>query len=559
MRIATRPHVQVLTRTGARAPIRFSVAQALWWLSIAAIVAGIAFRFSDLGAKTFWGDEAYTLLRVSGYAQHDLDRVIDGSPHGIASVRFFQRVHPEQSIRDTANSLAVDEPQHPPLYFVAERLWMGVFGDSVIAARSLSALAGVIALLGMFWLARELFPTSQSAPWIAVALVAVSPFHVAYSHEAREYSMWAAATFISTATLLRAIRRPGHGWWVLYALAVAAGCYTDLIFAYVVAAHGIALLCLRSTRTLRIFGSFCVSAAAGIVAFTPWLLAFYQHRAVLANDMGWAANAMPLTVYLGKIAFNVSAIFFDLTFLDTRYGVIGALVLCTAAAALLVTARWAPPLVKAIIFALLVTASAPFIVEDALHHTYFATGSRYFVPVWIGLELAVTYACAAYADRTALPGMWRSAWRWTFVALIVLGSLSNAVALRQSIWWDNHDDASSGPMANVINASPSPLLLIKPDNLPRLLVLSRYLRDDARFEIVAPGLKTPRIANIASVYVLSPDAFMRRVLARTDGCRLRPVALDMRATPADDLHASLSRYRGSTVDALWQPVGGACR
>ena len=230
----------------------------MWWLSIAALLAGIVFRFSDLGAKTFWGDETYTLLRVSGYTQRDLDRVIDGAPHRIEAIRFFQRVHAEKSIRDTANSLAVDEPQHPPLYFAAERLWMGAFGDSVVAARSLSALAGAIALLGMFWLARELFPTSQSAPWIAVALVAVSPFHVAYSHEAREYSTWAAMTFISTAAMLRAIRHPGRGWWVLYALAVAAGCYTDLIFGYVVAAHGIALLplaygppgpCGRSVRS----------------------------------------------------------------------------------------------------------------------------------------------------------------------------------------------------------------------------------------------------------------------------------------------------------------------
>ena len=157
--------------------------------------------------------------------------------------------------------------------------------------------------------------------------------------------------------------------------------------------------------------------------------------------------------------------------------------------------------------------------------------------------------------------MWRSAWRWTFVALIVLGSLSNAVALPQSIWWDNHDDATSEPMASALNASSTPpLLLIRPDNLPRLLVLSRYLRDDARFEIVAHRLPATRIENAASLYVLNPDAYVRRLVARTTDCPLRPLALETgRATPADNLHASLSHYRGATVDALWTPAGGTCR
>jgi uncharacterized membrane protein len=546
--------VELSSRAGASARFRISAVQALWWLAIAAIAAGVLFRFSNVGVKTFWGDETYTLLRVSGYTQRDLDRLSNGQVHSIDAVRFFQRPHFEKNILDTANSLAVDEPQHAPLYFAAEQLWMKAFGDSATAARSLSVLAGTIALIGMFWLGSELFPDSKYARWIGVAIFAVSPFHVAYSHEAREYSAWAAITIISTAALLRAARQRTFGWWLLYTAIVVAGCYTDLIFVYVIAAHGLALLCVKSTRTLRTLGWFCASAAAALIAYSPWLLAFYQHRSVLAYDIGWAANAMPLQIYLGKLAFNASTVFFDLTFVDTKYAVVAALVLCVVVAALVVVARSAPPLARAVIFALLLTTSLPFVVQDALTHTFYATGSRYFVPAWIAVELAVTFACAVYAERSGVREGVRIAWRSALVALLVLGSVSNAVGIRQSIWWDNHDDATSQSMADAVNVSPAaPLLLVKPDNVPRLLVLSRYLRDDASFEIITPAVRRLPAGAAGSVYLLSPDDRLRMLAMQATSCPLAPVPLDFQATPADELHASLSKFRGGVVDALWRP------
>jgi uncharacterized membrane protein len=555
--------VELSTRAAAATPAKISLAQAILWLSVAALLAGIVFRFSQLGTKTLWGDETYTLLRVSGYTQGELDRIRDGRPHAIGDVRFFQRVHPEKSLRDNANSLALDEPQHPPLYFVAQRLWMQAFGNSVAVIRALPALAGAASLLAMFWLASELFPRSPTARWIAPALLAVSPFHVAYAHEAREYSLWAALTILTTAVMLRALRRPGFGWWALYAVGVVAGCYTDLLFAYVIAAHGLTLLCVRSTRTWRTLGSFCAAAGVGVLAFSPWLLAFYQHRAVLVYDIGWANNAMPLPIYLGKLAFNASAVFFDLTFVNTRYAIAGAAALAVAACALWVTARYAHALVKAVIFTMMLACAVPFIAGDALHHTFYATGTRYFVPVWIALELAVTFACALYIDWAGLPKVLRYVWVCAFAGLIALGTVSSAIGNRQPIWWDNHDDAASQPMAAAINAAGSaPLLLVNPGNVPRLLVMSRYLRDDARFEILTPASDPASVANVASVYALTPGTFMRGLLSRAHRCPLERVPLQSTTTTADELHADLAQLRGDAVDAIWKPsppAGRACR
>jgi mannosyltransferase len=77
----------------------------------------------------------------------------------------------------------------PPLYFVAGRIWTHLFGASVLAIRSLSALAGtLVAPLGYLavrWLA------SRRAALIAAALIAVNPLLVWYSQEGRAYALLA--------------------------------------------------------------------------------------------------------------------------------------------------------------------------------------------------------------------------------------------------------------------------------------------------------------------------------------------------------------------------------
>lgn len=536
---------------------RIALSHALIALSVLAILTGAALRFTDLGTKTVWGDETYTLLRVSGYDQRDVNRLVDGRAHAIGDVRAFQRVEPRHGIAATSNSLAVDEPQHPPLYFAIERLWMGAFGDSAAAVRTTAAFASVAALPAMFWLATELFGVG-SARWVAVALFAVSPFQIVYAHEAREYSSWTAITLVATAALLRAARTRKAAWWAVYALAAAAGAYTDLLFVYVIAADAIALLCIPATRTRATLLSFAVSAGAALLAFAPWLVTVYQHRRVLSNDMSWATNAMPLTAYVAKILFNASTQFFDLTFLDLRLAPVGLLVLAVVAAALLVVVRCGSAPLRAIVFALLATA-VPFFAGDALRHTYFATGSRYFVPAWIALQLAVAFACGEYAERAELRQAWRAAWRTAFVGLVLCGVVSDVVGVQQPVWWDNHDDAHSRPMAEAIDAAAAPpLLLLRPQNIPKLLVLSRYLRDDARFEIADRDTGSSDLRPSSALFALAPNTYLRRAVLRSTGCSLQPVPLATADTPADRLHAALAHYRGGTVGALWRAAGASC-
>lgn len=142
------------------------------------LVLGVFFRFANLGLKVYWEEEAFTSLRISGYTESELiQQVFKGQEIGIENLQKYQRPNPEKSVIDTIKGLAVEEPQHTPLYFIMVRLWVQLFGNSVAVTRSLSAVISLLVFPCVYWLCRELFESPLTA-WIAVALIAVSPFHV---------------------------------------------------------------------------------------------------------------------------------------------------------------------------------------------------------------------------------------------------------------------------------------------------------------------------------------------------------------------------------------------
>lgn len=140
------------------------------------LVLCIFFRFANLGQKVYWIDESYTSLRISGYTESEfIQQVADGKIRDIKYLQKYQRINSEKSVVDTVKGLALEEPQLAPLYFVATRLWVQMFGDSVAVTRSMSAVFSLLALPCMYWLCLELFGSSLTA-WLAVSLLAVSPF-----------------------------------------------------------------------------------------------------------------------------------------------------------------------------------------------------------------------------------------------------------------------------------------------------------------------------------------------------------------------------------------------
>ncbi|MBD5656449.1 MAG: glycosyltransferase family 39 protein, partial [Candidatus Eremiobacteraeota bacterium] len=160
-----------------------------------AILAGVFFRVYHLDRKVYWEDEVVGTVRALGYTEAHIVAVAPGIADAAGLQKYFHPATPAMGgdrLADTVKSLAAEDPQHPPLYYVLSHVWMDRFGSSVAAIRALPVLFGLLALPVAYWLAFELFGSATIA-LLATALLAISPFHVLYAQEAREYSLWTLA------------------------------------------------------------------------------------------------------------------------------------------------------------------------------------------------------------------------------------------------------------------------------------------------------------------------------------------------------------------------------
>jgi dolichyl-phosphate-mannose-protein mannosyltransferase len=150
---------------------------------------------------------------------------------------------------------------HPPLYRLLLHEFVAVFGDSNFAVRVLPAIFGVLAILCVALVARELFPGAETP---AVALTATSPFLIYFSQENRNYSLLILLTLVATLVFLQ-FRRTGRGLYRYCGLSILL-LYTHYLAAFVLLAHEtVYWLLLRRDAKRWMALRFIV-----VMAFLPW-------------------------------------------------------------------------------------------------------------------------------------------------------------------------------------------------------------------------------------------------------------------------------------------------
>ncbi|HSJ56542.1 MAG TPA: glycosyltransferase family 39 protein, partial [Anaerolineae bacterium] len=175
---------------------------------------------------------------------------------------------PADIVRGTVSDL------HPPLYYLLLHAWIPLAGKSVFAVRLLSALLGWVTVALLLRVGHRAAP---AIGLLAAALLAISPPHLWYSQQARQYAL---LTLLVTASTWLAWR-----WWsgatakggavpVLYVLTTLAALYTHAFAFLALAAQTIAAVVLRQPsgqerwRTIR---HWLTLQALVLVGFAPWL------------------------------------------------------------------------------------------------------------------------------------------------------------------------------------------------------------------------------------------------------------------------------------------------
>jgi mannosyltransferase len=160
---------------------------------------------------------------------------------------------------------------NPPLYLIlawaTEKL-----GDPAQSLRLVSLLAGTAAIPLTYLLG--LWTVGRRAAVSGAALVALSPFLIFYSTEARPYALLLLLDLSSTLCLLRAVETGRFRWWAGYAVSSCAAIYTHYPAVFVLVAQFAWAFWIRPDARRALLAANLAAA----LAYVPWLPAFLDQN-----------------------------------------------------------------------------------------------------------------------------------------------------------------------------------------------------------------------------------------------------------------------------------------
>ncbi len=502
-------------------------------IAIALLVLAICFRFAHLDRKVYWHDEVYTSMvitaRPGNYLSQELFQNKLVKP---ADLLAYQQFVPNLTLADMVVRKGMEDAQHPPLYYILLRFWAQIWGTAPAMLRGFSSLLSLLLFPALYWLCLELFESHLSG-WVAIALFSVSPLHLVFGQEVREFGFWTALILASSALLLRAIRAPAWRNWVLYGISMGVAFYTALFSLWIAVGHFAYLLFVDSNSFVgesdrasedsffklslqigkRTF--FCaVTLLVVALLFIPWMYFLVASKNALGATTSWASIPLPLLISLQVTVLNFSRSFVDFNFdLNNPYAYALAIpVLLLQGYALYVLCRTAPKRIWWFILTFVGGTALPLAVPDLLQGGQLFTVTRYLIPCFVGLQLAVVYLLTTYLKAAQI-------WKFRFAALgfsllILLGVLSCSVYSQADTWWNKVLNTNYHQVADLINSSDRPLIVVDAFsyNPASVVSLSYLLKPDTPLLLLPPvgnsfavkelpvGVKTIFLFNLPEVF-----------------------------------------------------------
>ena len=222
-----------------------------WILIILVLFIGTFLRFKGLTAQSLWLDEIIT-MNISNPGL-SLAEVLDG----------VKRIE-----------------LHPPFHYVAIHYWSKLIAYNDFAARLFSALGGVIGIIAMYALGREI--CNRRVGIVVSLLTAVNYFHIYYSQEARSYCFAFLFTVLSYIFLIRNTKNPSIRNSILYVISTFFLIYTHYYGFAVLAAQGLTVCVFwvmgKRENKQKLGAHFVLSYAVIFLLYVHWIPVFLKFR-----------------------------------------------------------------------------------------------------------------------------------------------------------------------------------------------------------------------------------------------------------------------------------------
>ncbi len=371
----------------------------------------------------------------------------------------------------------------------------------------------MLAFPAIYWLCLELFESSLVG-WVAISLISVSPFHVLYAQEAREYSLWTVTILISNAALLYALRshpknpRCRMVTWGLYSVTLALGFYTFLLSGLVAIGQGIYVIVREQFRLTKKLVEFAIASFFGLILFMPWLLVFLTNFKQFKTMTKWTNNSVTTFRLIQAWLADLSRLFIDFN-LNASVPLIHAVITIVIVVLLVVYAMYylcrnTPSKVWLFPLTLIAATALTLMLPDIISGGQRSTVGRYLIPSYLSIQIAVAYTIADQITSRYLKNWRTKFWECGFGCLILSGLLSCGMSSQSQVWWKNDPTYNYPQVSQEIDRSSKPLLISDVAGA-NIVALSYLLDPKVRLQLVFKG-KIPTVATgFSDVFLYRPS------------------------------------------------------
>jgi mannosyltransferase len=203
---------------------------------------------------------------------------------------------------------------HGALHSVILFLWSKIFGTGEFALRLPSAIFSVLSILAIYKLVLRLL--GRETALIALAILVISPFHIWYGQEVRNYSMLIFFSALSVDSFLSLLQEPGRGTFAKYVLFTFAAFLSNMSMTFLLIVEDVLFFVFPRRLSFRslVFANVLVG-----LLLVPWIwgmvgrvefhrlvsTAPYSESELLRGETTFASLAIPYTFYNFSIGYTL--------------------------------------------------------------------------------------------------------------------------------------------------------------------------------------------------------------------------------------------------------------
>jgi uncharacterized membrane protein len=292
--------------------------------------------------------------------------------------------------------------------------------------------------------------------------------------------------------------------------------------------QGLYVLTRERFQFSKVTTNYLLASLVGLLTYVPWIFAIINNFSELDQRTSWTSDKIPFLSLVKTWVANPTRIFFDIN-LDSKsnlifivlpllilWGLIGYSIyfLC----------RKASKPVVVFILALIGVTVLVLVLPDLIIGGRRSSVSRYLIPSYLGIQLAVAYL---FSIKLANPSLSRyRIWQFGFLLLIIGGIVSCGVSSQAETWWIKKNRFDTPENVQIINQFSRPLLVSSNNryNPGEILTLSYLLNPKVKLQLVTePNL--PKIPEgFSDILIFNPSKVLRKKLETEGNYTIKTVA-----------------------------------